>query len=270
MSWRARVFGLGVIGVVLIWSVPSAWANRIPNDQFGHAKVITALPFNAALDTTGATASTSDPLTCPYNVTGSGPPDGATVWYAFTPPDHIRVTANTYGSYYDTILSVWTLNAGRLQRVACNDDSNGTESAVAFDAEGGTTYYFMVGSYGGGSGGQMYFRLRQSPEIQLAVDSTGTVTDGVATLHGTLTCTLPAFGGVSVILQQSSVGRDVRGRWGTGIDCVGTQPWEAVIQAKDAFLPGPATAQVFAYGCDPSDYLQCDTASQTDIVILGS
>ncbi|HZN18063.1 MAG TPA: PKD domain-containing protein, partial [Micromonosporaceae bacterium] len=68
----------------------------------------------------------------------------------------MAVSANTFGSSYDTVLSAWTGSQGSLNPLACNDDANGTaQSQIAFPVTANTTYYLMAGRCcgGGGDGG---------------------------------------------------------------------------------------------------------------------
>ena len=71
-----------------------------------------------------------------------------TVWLKWTAPDYGRMTVNTAGSAFDSILAAYTgasLNA--LQLVANDDDNGGYENArITFYAHAGTTYSFVVSS----------------------------------------------------------------------------------------------------------------------------
>jgi PKD repeat protein len=76
----------------------------------------------------------------------------------------MNLTANTFGSNYDTVLSAWSGTQGSLNLVACNDDFNGLQSKINFAAAGGTTYYFMVAQCcgsGGNGGGDLQFSVNQ-------------------------------------------------------------------------------------------------------------
>ena len=105
---------------------------------------ISPLLFTDILDTSAATVSPDDPSSCciPFN----------TVWYTDTAVADKVLEADTFGSDYDTILTVVTGSPGSFTLVACNDDSgvSGSEnqSQVIFNAVAGETYYFMVGSTG--------------------------------------------------------------------------------------------------------------------------
>jgi hypothetical protein len=128
--------------------------DRVINDNFVDAKVISNLPFTDSFNTARASAAPNDP-----DCVGQGP----TVWYAFTPEEDLRIRANTFGSNYDTTLSVYTGQRSNLSQIACNDDSLDLQSRVQFAALAGETYYFMIGASGSGPGGQLTFSVRIAP-----------------------------------------------------------------------------------------------------------
>lgn len=133
-----------------------------PNDAFAAAAVAPSLPFSAAVDTVEATAAVDDP-SCLGNDTS--------VWYAFTPVISTSITAETFGSDYDTTLSAYTGTQGALTQVACNDDAGaGFQSQIRFPVSAGTTYYFMVAGVGGG--GNLVFALDAAPLALAAVRAT--------------------------------------------------------------------------------------------------
>jgi hypothetical protein len=122
------------------------------NDEFAAAEVVGSLPFAAALSTLEATTAPDDPI-CAGN--------SASVWYAYTPPISTIVTADTFGSDYDTALSAYTGSQGSLTEVACNDDAGaGLQSQIVFPVVAGQTYYFMAAGLGGG--GSLSFNLNAS------------------------------------------------------------------------------------------------------------
>jgi hypothetical protein len=124
------------------------------NDDFYNSTLIGSLPFNDALSTVDATTAFDDPF-CSGN--------GHTVWYSFTPSDNMIIDANTIGSSYDTTLSAYTGSRGALAQIACNDDYYGVQSRVSFNAFAGQTVFFMVGSFGGGPGGNLNFNVSFIP-----------------------------------------------------------------------------------------------------------
>jgi hypothetical protein len=84
------------------------------------------------------------------------------VWYRYTALADGTLTANTFGSSYDTILAAYTGSCGAFTAVpaACNDDSGGLQSRISFQARGGVTYYFLVTAYRN-DGGTLRFQLSQ-------------------------------------------------------------------------------------------------------------
>lgn len=132
-----------------------------PNDAFATADVAAALPFSATVSTVEATAAPDDP-SCFGN--------DASVWYAFTPVVSTSITADTFGSDFDTTLSAYTGTQGALTQLACNDDAGaGLQSQIRFAVSAGTTYYFMVAGAGGGN---LVFGLDAAPLALVAVRAT--------------------------------------------------------------------------------------------------
>jgi hypothetical protein len=121
------------------------------NDAFADATVIPAAPYSVASPYT-ATEDTSE-----ATVDAGGPSVGDgnnSVWFSYAPPRDGTVTVDTFGSDYDTILSIWTgPDLASLSLLTSNDDHGGVTSQVSFSAVADTTYYIMVESFdpGGGS-----------------------------------------------------------------------------------------------------------------------
>jgi hypothetical protein len=125
------------------------------NDDFDAAVAIDALPFHTTQATVDATSAADDPISCTNN---------GSVWFSFTPTTNQTISADTFGSGYDTVLSAYTGSRGSLGLVpgACNDDSAGAQSRIVFPAVAGTTYHFMVGfccGNGGTGGGNLTFSV---------------------------------------------------------------------------------------------------------------
>jgi hypothetical protein len=117
---------------------------------------IPSLPFLDELDTSSATSSADDPVSC------SGAADAASVWYSFTATSDTVLGVDTSASGYDTVLSVFTGVCGSLSRVACSDDfgdsiSPANRSMLTFAASAGITYLIEIS--GKGSGGNLRLRL---------------------------------------------------------------------------------------------------------------
>ena len=127
------------------------------NDDCSSALLIPGVPYAHTVTTTAATAQATDPApTCGNRSRAKS------VWYAFTAPASVRLTANTFGSSYDTILAVYTGACGNLSQVpgACNDDASGLQSRVSFLAQAGTTYHLLATAYRG-DGGRLVFQLTE-------------------------------------------------------------------------------------------------------------
>jgi subtilisin family serine protease len=114
------------------------------NDLFP-GTAIQDLPFSDDVDTSEAGMEDNEPL-C-VNV-------GKTVWYEINLQQDRLLTANTFGSGFDTILAAYTGgdDLASLESVACNDDTDGLQSEIKFMAVAGQNYYLQVGGYGGDSG----------------------------------------------------------------------------------------------------------------------
>jgi hypothetical protein len=228
------------------------------NDDITQATPITALPFTDALDTKEATTAPDDP-DCAGN--------GQTVWYAFTPAADVFVLADTFGSDYDTTLSVYTGAPGALTQIDCNDDFNGLQSAVLFQATAGTTYFIMAGSCCGNPGGNLLVSVDVAPPpvvLELALSAKGSVTPktGMATVSGTVFCNEPAtVFGVSGMLQQRKGRVLFRRDFFTG-EFACTPPetaWSATATSPNGlFTGGKATlSNVSAFACNE---IFCDDA----------
>ncbi len=111
------------------------------NDACTGATVITSSPFNAVVATNSATTEPTDPSPVCGNHSRN-----KSVWFRYTASRSGTVSANTFGSNYDTVLAVYRGSCGALTPVACSTGVLffGQQSRVTFNAVAGTTYYFMV------------------------------------------------------------------------------------------------------------------------------
>lgn len=129
-----------------------------PNDACANAAVISALPYTDAVSTSMATTEGTDPVPGCGNGSRS-----RSVWYRFTAAGAGTITADTLGSSYDTVLSVYTGACATFTPVGCNDDAPAAvQSKISFAANGGTTYFFLVTAYNG-DGGSLAFHLSTAP-----------------------------------------------------------------------------------------------------------
>ena len=121
------------------------------NDAFVDAAPVSALPFQASVNTSGASIEPGEPSLC------TPPASEKTVWYAYTPTESRSVIA-TIGAPepYGIAVYVGSSLAG-LTRLGCQ---YGFPLAVQLQA--GTTYYFQLG-LSDGRGAQLQFNLDVAP-----------------------------------------------------------------------------------------------------------
>ena len=166
------LFDLTAINAIVFCAatVPSRVAAQPLNDSCWSATFIGSTPFSDRVYTGDATASSTDPT--PMCGRGSSL---KSVFYRLTvtSPEGAMVTANTFGSDYDTVLSVYTGHCGGLIPVprACDDDAftsqkamagQSRQSQVGFYASPGTTYYLMATAYDG-HGGTLVLNVDDPP-----------------------------------------------------------------------------------------------------------
>jgi hypothetical protein len=247
---RLLTIPLVMVVAILAWA-PSAWAAP-SNDLISSATKITALPFLASESTTGAHAD--------------GPRCGTTresVFFKFRPSTTTNVLADTLGSNYATILSVWRGPLNGLVRVACASQTFFDENAAAvhFTAQAGKRYIFEVASFGGGH--TLHFSLQTAPTEAPTVTanfSSGTadVVSGVASLTGSFDCNHR----MEVVLDGTL--REVVNSIYTAhaffelvVVCptAGTTPWTVDVDPEGdiAFVPGNAKVYFFDAALDGID-----------------
>jgi hypothetical protein len=118
------------------------------NDNFASATLLTGTTATATGNNSTATKQAGEP-----NIAGNQ--GGKSLWYAWTAPANGKVTINTEGSNFDTLLGVYTGSVvSALTAVAQDDDTSRTDltSTVTFSATAGTTYYIAVDGYNYGRG----------------------------------------------------------------------------------------------------------------------
>ncbi len=116
------------------------------NNDLYTARLINPFPYTDMMATSLAGTAWDDPIfPC-----GSHDQGENSLWYTYTPARAGRLTLNTFGSDYDTMLAVWTGRRGSLVNAGCNDNANaGTEqSQLVITVSAGQTYYVEVaGTY---------------------------------------------------------------------------------------------------------------------------
>ena len=251
--------------------MPSKIEGEAPaNDDFASATESTSLPFTDSINTSDATTAVDDPE-CAGN--------GHTVWYSFTAPAEMGIEANTFGSDYDTTLSVYTGSRGALTQIACNDDAAETlQSRVRFNATEGVTYFFMVGSFFDSPGGNLVFSVEEIPlivplEVSVSIDPVGSVVPkaGIATIHGTVTCSRPASVDLFGELAQRAGRVIIRGFFEEFLECSGETPWSATVTGENGrFAGGRAQASVFAFAFDPETGEEAFAEASRTVRLRGS
>ncbi len=208
-----------------------------PNDDFGGAITVVGNPFTDHQDTTLASRGAGDPL--PPLPCTSGITAGVfrTIWYRFTPAANTTITADTAGSAYDTILSIWTGNPGSFVSVACDDDGVGTPGGPSRIAglalTAGTTYHFMVGGFNNSQYGPATFNFS-------ATTSTATFTVSANPTTVTVARGQTATYTITVTPQGGSFTDPVT------FSCLGLPSRSSCIFTPPSVTPGgsPATSQL--------------------------
>lgn len=236
------------------------------NDDFGSASVAPSIPYTINEDATSATAAPDDPFCYGRN---------QTVWFAYTPQSNVRLEANTFGSNYDSTLSVYTGARGGLTQIACNDDAGGTpQSRVRFDATAGTTYYFMVSTFSffPQVPANLSFNLQVAPPpftFTPTVAQFGSVDPptGAVTINGSVSCNAPSYVSLFGQLKQTRGGVPINGYFSAFVPCDGAASWSSTVYSQSAqfhgrsallYGGGKATvaATAFAFDPDTGEYLQ--------------
>jgi hypothetical protein len=118
------------------------------NDNFANAVAITGTSATLTGSNVNATREAGEP-----NIAGNI--GGASVWWSWKATQNAKVSLDTHGSSFDTMLGVYTgSSVSTLKLVASNDDTSRSNltSSLTFKAVIGTTYYFAVDGYNSGYG----------------------------------------------------------------------------------------------------------------------
>jgi hypothetical protein len=250
MTIRRRATVATVAGVLaIIGSVGPVLAAPPANDDIASPIAAPGVPYTNSQSTVEATSGATD-----FDCAG----DGNTVWYRLTASASVRLEANTFGSDYDTTLSVGTPDgAGGIDVIACNDDAQDLQSRVRWDAEAGTTYLFQVGSCCGTGGGALVFNIVTAPpfvpvDLTFTVRSSARVTHaGAAVLSGTYSCTGADTVFVDAFLRQRLGRFLINGGSSAEFECNGSGTWEMAIEPfTDSFGGGKARLQIEAFACN--------------------
>jgi alpha-tubulin suppressor-like RCC1 family protein len=137
------------------------------NDDVADAALVTGLGGTVHGSNANATL---EPSENPVIVGAS-----TTVWFRWTPAFGGRTTMTTIGSFFDTVLGVYTGSPGSLTPLVGNDDIQPgviRQSKVRFQAHAGTPYTIVVAGFGGASG-----RIALNVNVPLPCDSRAVTVD---------------------------------------------------------------------------------------------
>jgi hypothetical protein len=241
-------------------------AGPVPaNDKIGHAAVVSAFPYHATLDTTGAT---TDAVDTQANQTCGAPATGNSVWYKFTPgPNDANVFVDASLSDYSTGVAVEKGTPGALTTVTCGP------FFVTAKLTPGTTYYIVIVDFAGGGGGTLRLNIGDAPNVAYGVHEHVSIdTHGVVHLAGAYTCTgarsLDIYGTLIEIVGE----KVPTGRFDTlGVpapNCDGKlHLWAGLVlpTTGGAFAPGRAAAFLHAVACGN---IVCTSVSETRVEVL--
>lgn len=112
------------------------------NDDFADRVVLSG----SAMRSFGNNLTATSELNEPNNPSTSG---RHSVWWEWAPAGVGNASISTSGSDFDTTLAVYTGDSLEgLSLVASNDDADGLQSVVTFEAEAGASYKVQVNGYG--------------------------------------------------------------------------------------------------------------------------
>jgi hypothetical protein len=250
--------------LALAFTVVSPVAAAVPgNDLPSGATAFTTLPYTIDQDTTEASVGTDD-VGC-----GAGGLDMATVWYAFTPTDDVRVEIDARASDYLVGVNLFAGSADEASGFDCNND------ALAFDTTAGTTYYLLFADVNddGVNGGALRVEIQVAPpslNIALIVDPTAKVhpKTGQALITGTVACDrLAEFAEVTVTLRLATGRFTTIGLGAASTECGPTPAsWAAIVSGENGrFTAGAATTESSGFACD---VVTCSEATDAGSVRL--
>ena len=272
--YRVRIQGANGVAVETTYVRITVLLTPPTNDDFDAAFPITGVPFVHTQPTATATSAPDDPF-CSGNK--------ASVWFSYTPTQSGRVEFNTFGSDYDTTLSAWSDARGNLSQLACNDNANGLQSRIRFDAVAGATYYIMAGAFFFSSGGALTLNAVPGPPpftMQFTFDRFSSVqpSTGTVTINGTAICSGPSFVQVSGAVRQARAGNELAGYFNAFVQCDGVTVWTAPVlystglfsgRAAALFTAGRAEATASAYAFDPVEGTSISRNAAASITLRG-
>ena len=145
------------------------------NDDFAYRNSATGTRYFDIGNNAGATTEAAEPLPSAATDTTK------TVWYEFAPPASQQYLLTTFGSSFDTVLTVYTCpgaaNLGALTEVASSDNlPKSLQAQLTVSLNSTQTYYIQLG--GRHSSGPFEFRIMNPADV--AVPSTPAISTSAA------------------------------------------------------------------------------------------
>lgn len=147
---NSRISGLDALASDDITGAQNIYgpAGAPANDSFANA-ILIALSANNTATLSGHNTNATKQAGEPNHADNAG---GRSVWWRWTAPAAGPVAIDLRGSYFDTILGVYTGTAvNSLTTIAGNDDLSASPhvqaSSVSFNAVAGTTYFIAVDGF---------------------------------------------------------------------------------------------------------------------------
>lgn len=165
-----------------------------PNDNFASATALSGAAPSAYGNNVNATAEAGEPVA--YGT-------GHSIWWRWTAPSNLIVTAYSSGNYFTTSLGVYTGSAlNALTGVGISPSGN-----LGFSATAGVTYYFLVDGQSGGVGNvTLSLSTQAPPTVSIAATTPGAAEKG--SVAGVFTLTFgtssPVATTVNVTLSGSA------------------------------------------------------------------
>jgi len=164
-AYQICVDGYGDAQGNIQMSILQAGASAPQNDHFANRQSIVGETASATGSNFDASAEAGEP-------TQYGQTARKSVWWTWTAPANGRVTINTVGSVFDTLLAVYTGQSLDTLASVASDDQSGSNntSQVVFQAVTGTTYQIVVDG-SGGAGGAISLNISLDKNIAPANDN---------------------------------------------------------------------------------------------------
>ena len=147
-----------IVASLLLSLTNFVYALPTNNDRV-NATVIGALPYQTSQNTKDANRVVEE-------MKPSCAGTESTVWYQYKPSNDQNIRIDTFGSNYDTVVSVWTDESEQLTEIICKDDSHDTlQSQAAVHVKANTIYYVNISGLGE-SAGDLVLAMDILPDLQ--------------------------------------------------------------------------------------------------------